>query len=308
MKSYPAYLPVLAVSACSEVHRSLFKRLMHRLAEAGIRVAVEPAGDCMNEPDGATAGIMQSLVRNDLVIIDAGPVQGAALLVLGPSLATGVAEETEVVFTCTAENELAACVDSIIRWLARCQDNTPVWGCILIGGKSSRMGCPKHLITTATGETWLERAVKRLAPFVEEIVISGAGELPDHLEHLKRIQDLPGVSGPLSGLGAVLRSYPLVSWLLLACDMPDVSAQSVSWLLGQRRPGMAAVIPHNLQSDHSEPLYGWYDFRSLVMVEHMLAAGQRRIGAICEIGNVYQPVIPKELAASWRNINRQEEI
>ena len=38
-------------------------------------------------------------------------------------------------------------------------DNGPVWGCVLIGGRSRRMGRPKHLIE-AGGCSWLERTVQ----------------------------------------------------------------------------------------------------------------------------------------------------
>ena len=65
---------------------------------------------------------------------------------------------------------------------------TPVWGCVLIGGKSSRMGTPKHLLETA-GRTWIERTVAVLRGRVEQVVIAGAGALPAALAEMIRVDD-----------------------------------------------------------------------------------------------------------------------
>ena len=56
-------------------------------------------------------------------------------------------------------------------------DNGPVWGCVLIGGRSRRMGRPKHLIE-AGGCSWLERTVTLLGHCVEQVVIAGPGDVP----------------------------------------------------------------------------------------------------------------------------------
>jgi len=81
---------------------------------------------------------------------------------------------------------------------------TPIWGCVLIGGRSSRMGQPKHLLLQE-GTTWLERAVSKLTAKVEQVVISGSGSIPASLTDLSRVPDAPGLAGPLAGILAVMR-------------------------------------------------------------------------------------------------------
>ncbi|HBT96513.1 MAG TPA: hypothetical protein DEB25_02130, partial [Desulfobulbaceae bacterium] len=49
----------------------------------------------------------------------------------------------------------------------------PLWGCLLIGGKSSRMGRPKHLLPLADGSLWLERAAALLRPRVVGLALVG---------------------------------------------------------------------------------------------------------------------------------------
>ena len=151
--------------------------------------------------------------------------------------------------------------------LARLATDMPVWACILIGGKSSRMGTPKHLIKNVRGKTWIESLVDTVAPAVEGIAISGTGNVPNGLHDLPRLPDIPGVVGPVNGIIAALRWQPLVSWLVLACDMPHVSKDAVTWLLAERRVGRWAEIPKLAGEVHCEPLFAWYDIRSASLFE-----------------------------------------
>jgi molybdopterin-guanine dinucleotide biosynthesis protein A len=183
-----------------------------------------------------------------------------------------------------------------------------LYGCILIGGASRRMGCPKHLLPTHGGGTWIERTVEILSPFVDRVVISGAGELPQDLQPLPRLTDIDGVPGPLSGIGAALRTYPGVSWLVLACDMPRISGESIEWLLAQGENDSVAVVPWNPLSGKSEPLFAWYGRGSRALIEAMIGSGCERISSICGYEQVSQPVIPEEICGSWRNYNYQAEL
>jgi molybdopterin-guanine dinucleotide biosynthesis protein A len=186
-------------------------------------------------------------------------------------------------------------------------EQAPVWGCILIGGKSSRMGRPKHLIREDK-KTWAERAVDTLSPHVEQVVLSGSGEIPASLSSLPRIFDAPGLAGPLAGILSVMRWQQTVSWLVMACDQPDVQAESLEWLLAQRKPGIQAVLPDLLGNGHLEPLLAWYDFRCRSQLELIAAAGSLRISRLANQAGVchFQP--PEHLHSSWHNINTPDQI
>ena len=77
------------------------------------------------------------------------------------------------------------------------EEKAPVWGCVLIGGRSSRMGVPKHLLEQ-NGRTWIERTVAILRQQVEQVVIAGSGDLPAVLANLPRVDDVSGLGGPLA--------------------------------------------------------------------------------------------------------------
>ena len=183
----------------------------------------------------------------------------------------------------------------------------PVWGCILIGGKSRRMGRPKHLIER-DGATWLEHAVHKLAPLVDQVVISGQGLLPDSLAALPRIPDGPGLAGPLAGILSVMRWQPAVSWLVMGCDQPDVQVESLQWLLESRRPGIHAILPDLEDDGRIEPLLAWYDYRCRLPLEEIATSGFLRISRLAGRPGVQHFQPPVHLRPSWRNVNTPSEL
>jgi len=202
--------------------------------------------------------------------------------------------------------------DFLLQWLQESWQQIPVWACILIGGRSSRMGRPKHLIEKQNApekNTWLEHTVGLLQPLIgENIALSGGGLVPASLKHLPRLPDIPEARGPLTGILAAMRWQPCVSWLLIACDMPDISTEAVSWLLSHRRPGCWGTVPRLHEDGHVEPLLAHYDYRCGILFERLLASGSLRIGQVARHGKIESPLIPLPLRPSWHNINTPEEL
>lgn len=206
----------------------------------------------------------------------------------------------------------AQVLDFLLHWLQEIWSQTPVWACVLIGGRSSRMGRPKHLLEkekTTSSTTWLEHTVGLLQPLIgDHIALSGTGLTPESLAHLPRLPDIPEVRGPLTGILAAMRWQPAVSWLLIACDMPDISTEALSWLLGRRRPGCWGTVPRLQEDGYVEPLLAHYDYRCGPLFEGLLASGSLRIGQIARQGKIETPLIPLQLSSSWHNINTPQEL
>lgn len=183
----------------------------------------------------------------------------------------------------------------------------PVWGCVLIGGRSSRMGTPKHLIEEH-GLSWIEQTVAMLRQKVAQVVICGAGELPSSLADVTRVDDVAGLSGPLAGILAAFRGYPQVSWLVVACDLPDLEGAALQWLLDCRRAGVLAVMPELAGDGRIEPLLAYYDCACRPLLEAMAAAGYRRMNRLQAAPGVITPQPPLNLRSCWRNVNTPEEL
>ncbi len=195
------------------------------------------------------------------------------------------------------EDRAAVFLELIEAWMAEALRTTPVYGGILIGGASRRMGRPKHLIREG-GATWIERVATALEPFVERRVILGAGRIPSALKGLAVLPDAEDAEGPLRGLRAAMRWAPRSGWVFAACDLPEIRPAAVEWLLSHRRPGVRAILPILPRRRDPEPLFAYYDFRMASVLER----ARRPMDAAGGPG-VLHPRIPADLADAWRNVN-----
>lgn len=186
------------------------------------------------------------------------------------------------------------------RWLA-----TSTVGCVLIGGSSSRMGTAKHLIDKG-GRTWLELIGSKLSTVTDSLVIAGQGSIPDSLPW-PRLIDAPTVQGPLAGILSVMRWSPWTSLVVASCDLPQITAEALSWLLAQRRPGRWAILPQ-LSPERLEPLLAYYDFRARFFFEHLVARGLYRLANISDLPQaaIIQP--PGDLHQAWHNCNSPADL
>lgn len=188
-------------------------------------------------------------------------------------------------------------------------ETAPLYGCILIGGKSSRMGQPKHLITTNENTTWLEHSVKILSPFVEKVILAGAGDIPLKMQDLERIPDAGNVAGPLAGILSAMISWPTANWIILACDMPLISEQAVSWLVAQYDTSeCVGVVPQNQATGKMDPLFAYYSSRAITLFDSIRASGRFSITQIVKYPEISTPSIPAEFITHWQNINTQKQL
>ncbi len=189
------------------------------------------------------------------------------------------------------------------KWLS-----TPVFGCVLIGGDSSRMGTPKHLLSK-DGQTMLARTIECFEQVVgPNVVICGAGKVPESLARFERLADVADAQGPMSGVLAGMRWGPQASWLVAACDLPELSPAALEWLLSTRAPGIWASLPILDGSHHVEPLLAHYDFRSCSLIERLAARGNFRLRDIASHPKVRTFTVPAHLQLAWRNANSPRDL
>lgn len=192
-------------------------------------------------------------------------------------------------------------------WLPKQWRKTPLFGCVLIGGKSTRMGRAKHLIITG-GETWLERIVRTMQIVTDRCVIAGAGIIPDSLPSIPRLLDIPDGSGPLAGVLTAMRWAPQASWLVAACDQPHIHRQAVEWLIAARTPGKWITLPRLAGADRVEPLLALYDPRARPILEELNANREFSLQRLATHVKVQTPTPPDSLVSAWTNINTEQEL
>lgn len=326
-----SYLPIFSLSGASSGQlRSFYKHVLPLLGADGLLVAtvrwVADGGEkgseahtaslafmsdngqrsCVWRGDSAGLGLMlRRLTRDaDLVLLETEPDTRLDSITLQQLVEVG----GEFLQLPECENDPVGAAATISACLARLQARCPVWACILIGGKSSRMGRPKHLLPDSSGTTWLERTVDVVQPLVDGVVLSGSGNVPVSLGALPRLADIPGVAGPLTGILSAMRWQPEAAWLLLACDMPGLSTEAVTWLLAQKSLGCWGAIPQISPERAVEPLFARYEPQCGELFEQLNLEGVRRISRIAETKRVRVVPVPVHLRSGWQNVNTPEEL
>ncbi len=180
----------------------------------------------------------------------------------------------------------------------------PLFGGVLVGGASRRMGRPKQLLELA-GLTFVERVVAALAPVVEEVALLGSGEVPASLAHLPRLADAPAVQGPLAGLLAAFAARPDAAWLVAACDQPWLDRPMLDWLIGQRQAEVLAILPRP-PGPRLAPFPGIYEPALLPWL--LAAAGRGSLQPLGELAGVRTPEVPAALLPALRDADAPADL
>ncbi|HWD51310.1 MAG TPA: molybdenum cofactor guanylyltransferase [Acidimicrobiales bacterium] len=146
---------------------------------------------------------------------------------------------------------------------------TAVAGLLLSGGASRRMGCDKASIRV-DGQSAASRAAARLSSVADPVWEVGPSHC--HLPHV--VEDPPG-SGPVGAVVAGWKALTASGFrgpvLVLACDLPLMTAELLRWLA--EVPGPGTVIPR--VEGRAQPLCARWSAPDLDRVVEYFAGGYR---------------------------------
>jgi molybdopterin-guanine dinucleotide biosynthesis protein A len=150
----------------------------------------------------------------------------------------------------------------------------PVWGLVLAGGESRRMGRDKALLKR-DGHTQLSRSVELLERHLERTFVSARAEQADEPERSRfpQIVDRYSGIGPAAGILSALQQYRNVSWLVLACDLPNVDDSTIDFLLHHRSPDHSFTAFRSSYDELPEPLCAIYRPESCAIFEEFVQNG-----------------------------------
>ncbi len=183
---------------------------------------------------------------------------------------------------------------------------------ILAGGKNLRLGRCKAL-EAINGKSLLERIAERLRALSNEIIIVTSQEQRDLPipSKTKIILDLYPDSGPLGGLYTGLVSVESSYSIVVACDMPFLNTELLSYMV-ELSSSFDAVVPR-LGEGALEPLHAVYSKDCLDSIKGQLERGKRRVSLFLDAVNV-RYVEQKECRRfdpqllSFFNINNQLDL
>jgi molybdopterin-guanine dinucleotide biosynthesis protein A len=125
------------------------------------------------------------------------------------------------------------------------------------------------------GRAQLERAMSLLEAHVERVFVSvRPDQVNDSLRaKFAQIVDVQQNIGPLAGILAAQERYPDVAWLVLACDLPFLNAQTLTRLLSARRAQRLATAYKSSHDGLPEPLCAVYEPSSHAALLRHVASG-----------------------------------
>jgi molybdenum cofactor guanylyltransferase len=181
---------------------------------------------------------------------------------------------------------------------------------ILAGGKATRFGgVAKHELVV-DGEAIFARQVRVLAPRVVEILVSS----PRDITGYRTVRDVAEGVGPLAGIAAGLAACRTDWLLVIAGDMPYISAALIDQLIARAR---ASVDPRAADSVDAvgiridglpEPLVCVLHSRILPLVERRIAAGDFKASRLLTDDDLRVDWIEDADRAALRNVNSPEDL
>jgi len=135
----------------------------------------------------------------------------------------------------------------------------PVYGLVLAGGQSRRMGHDKALLLR-DGRSQLTHMAAVLGEAVERVFVSARSDQRDDPERsrFELIVDRYENMGPIAGILSALEEHPQADWLVLACDLPNIDAATLQFLLQNRSEQQPFTAFRSTHDGLPEPLCAIY--------------------------------------------------
>jgi molybdopterin-guanine dinucleotide biosynthesis protein A len=150
-----------------------------------------------------------------------------------------------------------------------------IFGVVLCGGKSTRMGMDKAFLVGPDGIPMWQRMSNLLTEFCEKVFISCR---QDQLElfgpDTDMITDLHMDTGPAGAIISLMEFNREMPWLITPCDMPRVGREILEKLIEARDRKADCVVVYNEAKSDIEPLLSLWEPGAYGMVSEMFRAGE----------------------------------
>lgn len=151
--------------------------------------------------------------------------------------------------------------------------DSAVFGLVLAGGQSRRMGRDKALLDR-DGQSQLSYVVELLDDCVDKVFVSTRAEQEDdERNQYERIVDRYDDLGPIAGILTALEKHPEADWLVVACDLPNIDRRTILNLLQNRHDEKPFTAYSSSHDGLPEPLCAIYHAGCLDIVQRFVDAG-----------------------------------
>lgn len=152
--------------------------------------------------------------------------------------------------------------------------NKEIYGLVLAGGKSRRMGTDKALLLHA-GQSQLSCAVSLLERHLPQVFVSARSDQAADAERSRfpRIVDRYSDIGPVAGILSAMEHNPQVSWMVLACDLPNLDDATIATLIGAHSLDHPVTAYKSSSDGLPEPLCAIYSPSAHAIIADFVTGG-----------------------------------
>ena len=186
---------------------------------------------------------------------------------------------------------------------------TPFAAAVLAGGRASRMGTDKAFFVWR-GQRLLDRQLNLLSSLGPvELLLSGRRGVDYGVARAQLVHDLVPDQGPLGGLVAVMESTEAPHVVVLAVDMPTMTAEFMRRLLARRRSGVGVVVR---TASSWEPLAALYPREILPLLRERLARQELALQQLIESAVAAGLLVPMDVSPAemglFANLNTPADV
>lgn len=148
----------------------------------------------------------------------------------------------------------------------------PLFGLVLAGGKSQRMGEDKGLINYH-GQIQREYMADLLGGLCDTTFISCRPEQADEIESHPTLPDTIAGLGPFGAILSAFLAFPNHAWMVVACDLPLLDQKTLAQLKATRNPSKIATAFNSPVNEFPEPLISIWEPKAYPILLQFLAQG-----------------------------------
>lgn len=179
-------------------------------------------------------------------------------------------------------------------------------GLILAGGKSKRFGTDKAL-ASHHGATLLERTIGLLREVgLEPVIVTREGADYAFTETAILRDELPE-KGPLGGIYTAMSFFERLSFMVLTCDMPFLSARILDVLISRHEDGNGVTV-FRTADGRIQPFPGIYEPSIFPVVQERLLKGELSMHGLLESVTRRETILWEGEQTCFRNVNSREDL
>ena len=182
-------------------------------------------------------------------------------------------------------------------------DATQCTGAILVGGRARRLGGVAKGLIGINGDTPIGRQVKLLRPRCHELFLVGHAHQDYAALNIPVVPDMIHGRGSPGGVHAALHHSPTPWVMVLACDMPNLTAPLLDTLLEKK--GGADVIMYR-SGERVQPLVSIWHQRSKPLIAARLRA--RGCGFKSLLECLHVELIDHPCPSAFANLNTPADV